>query len=866
MILPAGTKLGPYELVGVLGAGGMGEVYRARDTRLGRDVAVKVLPRELASDPERLRRFDLEARAIGALSHPNILSVHDFGNADGIVYLVTELLEGETLRERLSGTALPARKAIDYAIQIAEGLAAAHAAQIVHRDLKPENLFVTRDGRVKILDFGLAKLAPVPSLETTASVDATRAFGTMPGAVLGTIGYLSPEQVRGEPADHRSDIFSFGAILYEMLTGRRAFRGPTQVETMTAILRHEPEEIAASGHDVDPGVDRIVRRCLEKSPDERFQSARDLAFNLGELASLSEAGTRSGASRRRLPPRRRAWATAALATTLAVAAAAIGFLLGHRERDPGEIDYRQLTFRRGTITAARFAPDGGAVVYSALWDGAPSQVFSTSPGNPESRPLGLEGAGLLGISAAGEMAVSLRMGPPVNGFERIGTLARLPLATSTAPRELMEQVRWADWDPQGTELAVVRFADGRSRLEYPPGKTILETPSWISHPRVSPDGRRVAFLEHPQQGDDRGFVAVVDRDGNARRIGEAWSTLWGLAWRPDGQEIWFAGGPEAALAVRRLYAVTLDGAFRLLAISPGELTLHDISASGDVLVSVEDRRRSLIGLPSGATEELNLTWLDRSIADDLSPDGKLLLFHEGGKAGAVVGSLYLRTLDGSPAVRLAEGYGVKLSPDLKWVLTFIPTDPRQWRLVPTGAGSPVPLDLKQFEAATVQVVGFAADSRRLLVWGAAGGEAQRLWVFDPDAGERSPLGPAAAFPRGVSHDGRHVACLDEHGRAWLVSVDAGEQRPIAGLAPGEQLAGLSADARTAYVAERSDRDAVIYRVDIESGTRERLRTLAPPNQAGLAGVFNVLVTPDGEHYVYGYTQQLSELYLARGIR
>jgi hypothetical protein len=346
------------------------------------------------------------------------------------------------------------------------------------------------------------------------------------------------------------------------------------------------------------------------------------------------------------------------------------------------------------------------------------------------------------------MAVSLRMGPPVNGFERVGTLSRLPLATSTAPRELMEQVRWADWDPRGAEIAVVHFANGKSRLDYPLGKTIFETTSWISHPRVSPDGRRVAFLEHPQQGDDRGFVAVVDRDGSFRRIGEAWSTLWGLAWRPDGQEIWFAGGPEAALSVRRLYAVTLGGALRLLAISPGELTLHDISASGDVLVSVEDRRRSLIGLPSGASTEIELSWLDRSIADDLSPDGKLLLFHEGGKAGAVVGSLYLRTLDGSPAVQLAEGYGVKLSPDLKWVLTFIPADPRQWRLVPTGAGSPVPLVLKQFDAATVQAAGFAPDSRRLIVWGAAGDEARRFWIFDPGSGECSPPGAGPRVPEG----------------------------------------------------------------------------------------------------------------------
>ncbi len=860
-------KLGPYELIDLLGAGGMGEVYRARDTRLGREVAVKVLPRELASDPERLRRFELEARAIGALNHPNILSVHDLGNADGVVYLVMELLDGETLRERLSGMALPVRKAVDYATQIAEGLAAAHAAHIVHRDLKPENLFVTKDGRIKILDFGLAKLTPLPSLETTDTVDATRGFGTTPGVVLGTIGYLSPEQVRGEPADHRSDIFSFGAILYEMLTGRRAFRGPTQVETMTAILRHEPEEVSASGHDVDPGIERVVRRCLEKSPEERFQSARDLAFNLGELASLSESGVRPSPTRSRVSSRRQTWVIAALGAVLAVASGAIGFLLGGRGQDGVEIDYRQLTFRRGTITAARFAPDGGTVVYSAIWDGGASEVYTTSPGNPESRPLGLEGAGLLGISPSGEMAVSLRLGPPINGFERVGTLANLPLATSTAPRELIERVRWADWDPRGSDLAVVRLEDGRSRLDFPAGKTILETPSWISHPRVSPDGQRVAFLEHPQFGDDRGFVAVVDRSGDYRRIGGIWSTIWGLAWHPDGKEIWFTGGPEDALAVRRLYAVTLDGTPRLLAISPGELTLHDVSASGDVLLSVEDRRRSLIGFPKGASHERNLTWLDRSIADDLSPGGDLLLFHEGGKAGAVVGSLYIRALDGSPAVRLAEGYGIRFSPDLKWVVSFIPTVPRQWRLVPTGAGSPRPLDLRAFASETVQVLGFAPDSRRLLVWGTTkDGNVRRIYVLDPDTGEYTPLSSAPDFPRGGSDDGRWVVANDEEGHPWLIPVDGDARRPIAGLEADDQIAGLSADARTVYLAKRSDRQAEVYRLDVETGAREPLYTLSPPGQEGLAGVGNVLVTPDGQHYVYGYTQQLSELYLARGIR
>ena len=284
MPLTAGARLGQYEIVSLIGAGGMGEVYRARDTRLARDVALKVLPESFSADADRLRRFEQEACAAGALNHPNVLVVHDFGSHGGAPFLVSELLEGTTLREHLSGP-LPVRKAIDYAVQIAAGLAAAHERGIVHRDLKPENLFVTRDGRVKILDFGLAKLVEPPD---TADAAFTRAANTNPGVVVGTAGYMAPEQVRGERIDHRSDIFSFGSVLYEMLYGTRPFNRASAVETLHAILKDDPPDLAASGN-VPPALDRIVRHCLEKDADQRFQSARDVAFALGGIASLSTA-------------------------------------------------------------------------------------------------------------------------------------------------------------------------------------------------------------------------------------------------------------------------------------------------------------------------------------------------------------------------------------------------------------------------------------------------------------------------------------------------------------------------------------------------------------------------------------------------
>jgi serine/threonine protein kinase len=861
MSLDPGTRLGPYEIVAQIGAGGMGEVYRARDSRLGRDVAVKVLPTDLATDAERLRRFEQEARAVGALNHPNILSVFDLGDSDGVRFIVTELLEGETLRERMGDAAVPARKATDYAIQIAEGLAAASASGIVHRDLKPENLFVTRDGRVKILDFGLAKQA-APRLDdaTRTSAGLGQPTATTPGTVMGTVAYLSPEQVRGEPADHRSDIFALGAILYEMLKGERPFRAETSVETMTAILRTEPEELTRSVADLSPGLERIVRHCLEKSPDERFQSARDLAFHLGELSTLSSGGLQSVQASPK-PKNRRALLAAVAAAAVALV---VGYLAGTWNEPTGsDVDYRQMTFRRGTITGARFSPDGGTVIYSAVWEGEPSDVFTTSPDNPESRALGLGSTGLMGISSTGEMAVALDH-DLVDSFDRAGTLAHLPLATSTAPRELLENVRWADWSPDGAELAVVRH-DGRIRvLEYPIGTRLHETGGWISHPRISPDGDTVAFIEHPQVGDDRGFVAVVDRSDNHRRIGADWSTIWGLAWRPDGKEIWITAGPAAMLAVRGLYGMSLNGETRVLAVGPGEMTLHDVSRAGDVLVTVEDRRRNMVGLPPGAEQEGSLTWLDRSIPIALSADGNVLLFHEGGKAGGAQGSVYLRKLDGSPAVRLSDGYARAFSPDERWVLAVIPTT-RDFHLIPSGAGTLRPIEFQHWSRESVFVEGMLADNRRVAVIVRDRDRPPTMHAVDLEAGTEERITPEGMRPVFLSRSGELVVTRNDEGW-WILPVEGAAPSPIPGIEPGEFPIALTADGTAVYVQRPEGVTALIFRVEADSGARELIHELRPPNLSGTTGVDIVLITSDGRNYVYGYTQQLSELYLVRGVR
>ncbi|HMC29652.1 MAG TPA: protein kinase, partial [Candidatus Angelobacter sp.] len=494
-MLSAGTKLGPYEIAAAIGAGGMGEVYRARDTRLGRDVAVKVLPAALSSDADRLRRFEQEARATATLNHPNILAVFDIGSSSGAPFVVSELLEGSTLRERLRGGALPVRKAIEIAVQIAHGLAAAHEKGILHRDLKPENLFLTRDGRAKILDFGLAKLTePESRMQSMATAES----GTDAGTVLGTLGYMSPEQVRGLAVDSRSDIFSFGAILYEMLSGKRAFHGATSADTISAILKEDPPDLVETNRNVSPALERIVRHCLEKNPEQRFHSASDLAFDLESVSATS--GTAIAQSKASKPAR--SLRAPALATLFFFALAA-AFLLGRRAwqgNSHAVPQIQQLTFRRGTVLSARFAPDGRTVVYSAAWEGNPAEIFSTSAQSPESRSTDIKDASLLAISSTGQVAINQR--PRIAGpFARLGTLAVVPL-TGGAPRALLDSVEGADFSPDGGQLAVIQYANGLFSVQYPVGKVLFSAPYWLSHVRVSPDGRRVAFISHPFGGDE----------------------------------------------------------------------------------------------------------------------------------------------------------------------------------------------------------------------------------------------------------------------------------------------------------------------------------------------------------------------------
>ena len=859
MPLTSGTKLGPYEIQSPLGAGGMGEVYRARDARLNRDVAIKILPASFSADPERLQRFAQESRAAAALNHPNILSIFDIGE-DGeknrAPYVVSELLEGETLRDRLRNGALPTRKAIEYAVHIASGLAAAHDKGIVHRDLKPENIFITSDGRVKILDFGLAKLTRP---EEDRSGDApTLQVGTEAGAVMGTAGYMSPEQVRAKPTDARSDIFSFGAVLYEMLSGKRAFHGDSSVDTMSAILKEDPPDLSETNRNVSPALERIVRHCLEKNPAERFQSARDVAFNLEALTDIS---TTSRGGLRALPQEEksaRRWLIPAVAVVLLLASWAAIYRIARGGARPANPTFHEITFRNGTVWDARFAPDGQTVIFGAAWDGRPQEIFSTRFDSSDSRSLGLPPSQILSISSQGEMAVALH--PVVTGpFVQAGTLARVPLAGG-APREMLEDILWADWTPDGQSLAVIRgVSAGHSSLEFPAGNKIYEPIGWASHVRFSPGGDFLAIADHVPGGDD-GRVVILDSHGNRKASSSYYSSVEGLAWPPNGKEVWFSAVPAGS--ARAIYALDFSGKERLIYRSPGGLTIHDISRTGLVLLTADKMRLTLSALPPGETRERSLSWFDWSLLLDMSADGKTILFSETGEAAAANYSIYLRKTDGSPAVRLGEGGFGALSPDGQWAASLVGS-PARLALLPTGVG-----DLRKLTDDKIDHynVFWTPDSKSIGFTTAEPGHGPRSYLLDIQGGAPRPVAPEGVTVTGISPDGKSLLAVDAQHQRWLYPTAGGQPQKLSlVLGPSERIMGFFPDGKSLRL-RTSTVPSQITRVDIATGRRELVQEIAPADPSGVMSLPVIKFSADGKSYAYSTGRLLSDLYVVDGLK
>jgi len=804
----------------------LGEVYRARDPRIGRDVAIKILPRSVATNPDQLRRFEQEARATGTLNHPNLLVLFDLGTHDGGPFIVSELLEGTTLRAVLTGGRLPLRKTLDYSVQIANGLAAAHEKGVVHRDLKPENIFITGDDRVKLLDFGLAKLIRSETEEVSRA--RTERHGTSPGVVVGTVGYMSPEQIRGASVDHRSDIFSFSIVLYEMLSGVQPFRRDSSVETMNAILHDDAPAI--SEESIPPVVIRLLEHAMEKNPARRFESMKDVAFALDAISSSGE----SASVRSRAKPRK-----------------------GKTERSK-EVAYSRITFRRGFIMTARFAPDG-SIIYGAAWEDKPLEVFTSHLTSPESRPLRLSDCDVLDISPTAELALSLGR-KYIAGWITTGTLARMPLGGG-APRVVCEDVQDAAFMPDGKELVITRNVGGLFRIESPIGNVLYETSRWISDVHPSPVGDRFGFLDHPIWGDNGAAVVVIDRQGKELiRSRQVWNATSGVAWTPKGDEIWVAA--TAGGSGRDLISITMSGREKLILPATGHVTLHDISTDGRVLVGFDKGGRETVAGHPGQTQERNLSWFDWTWLSDISNDGKFVLLAEQADAVRGKNTLYVRPADGSPATHIGEGHarGKPFSSDGKWIAA---ETQRGFELVPVGAGQPRTIPMQLEKVLSWQLF---PDNRRLLALGNESGQPMHLYEVDIETGTPRRISSVVVdWPALLSNSGRHAAAMGPDDRVLLFPISGGDPQPVSTCDPGDIPVGWTLDDRALWVYRRGRISITFERVAIDGSDRTVWHTIRPADPAGILDIMPVQITPDGATYAYSYRRFLSDLWVVTGL-
>jgi hypothetical protein len=908
MPLAPRTRLGRYEIVSLLGAGGMGQVWKARDTRLDRMVAVKVLPDHLARHEDSLARFEREAKAVAALNHPNITAIFDVGHTGDTAYAVMELLEGISLRDRLYDGPLPMRQAVELAIQMAAGLAAAHAKGVIHRDIKPANLWITTDGRMKILDFGLAKQVEPPrgpsqSFLSTQALGPDEQARTEKGMVLGTMGYMSPEQVRGEPADARSDVFSFGAVLFEMLTGRKAFTRESHSETVAAILRDDPPEPSeASGRVLPVGLQRIIAHCLEKLPARRFQAAEDLAFALENLASGTDETVRTAPLAPGPAPRdasRRWGMILAGGAVLALLGAGLLWGLG-REARPLPT-FRRLTFVPGTIESARFGSDGRTVYFSERVAAAKPGLFVLDPRSSGSKDLGIQDALLLGVSGTDELAF-LRSPRLVAGFTYGGTLVRAP-GGGGAAREVQRDVIEAVWD--GAGLATLWKDDGSElHLEFPAGRKALVCNSntrTLSRLSLSRDGQRLALVD----GDYvKGAAELVlyDRAGVRsvvfRKEGDgSGATITGMAWGP-GDTLWFS---ELQGDQTTLWSLAPGKPGRALLRTQGALQLLDVSAEGRVLLAQHQVRRVVLVQRAGETQPRDLSILSSTQALGLSSAGPHLLLVESPvmDGGTSQDRSYLRGLDGTPPLALGRGVAKSISADGRWV--NIDTGPQElkdidpaWILaykeaglpaaqladpkargryvlfVPTGLERPFAMALPEGFSSTGNVAHLLPDGQRMVANLAKDG--QEHWVLLDRRGGApriiTPEGMGIAFASiaPLSPDGSRFLAGD--GRDWFVlSMEGGAPRRIEGLLPRERVLGWAAGGEAVFVRpELSVLPVAITRLDLASGRRTPVLAFTPPDPAGHLQTRGVFMTPDARAFAFTCEKKLSELYLVEGLK
>lgn len=842
-----GTTLSHYRILEKLGAGGMGEVFLAEDTTLDRRVAIKVLPDVFAGDPERLARFEREAKLLASLNHPNIASIYGLGQADGKRFIVMELAEGETLAKRISRGPRPVDQTLAICRQIAEGLESAHEKGIIHRDLKPSNVMISDDGKVKILDFGLAKVfqtetaAPDVTQSPTISEAATRA-----GVILGTAAYMSPEQAKGKPVDTRTDIWAFGCVLFECLVGEKAFVGQTITEVVASILKVEPDWNLLPT-ETPRAVRTLLRRCLQKDPARRLRHIGDASIEIEE--ALAQPADRTEKVRK-------TWFVPVLLSAATVLLLVAGLLMGRLTTPPSvPPQYHQLTFAGERLSSARFAPDQRTVVYSsARAGGIASELFSVAPHSVASSSLGLKDTDVAAISPAGEMLV-IQQCRQLFGFASVGVLARAPL-TGAAPRPILSDVQDADWGP-GNQIAVSRFVSGRYRLEYPAGHVLYESSGYVSHVRVSSKGDLVAFADHPVLGDNGGTIAIVDSSGRKRVLSTPQVAIPGLAWAPSGKEVWFSGS-AVGVAVS-LKSVDLSGHERVVARGPGNMVICDVSSDGHALLIHESGRLVAMALGPGQTQEHDLTVVDFTVVNAISPDGRLALLEEEGTGSSPNYDIYLRPTDGSAPVRLGEGHGYDFSPDMKWVLASVRG---QLFLVPVGPGEPQQITHDSIDHAEAR---FLPGGKGVVFTGVEPGHKPRIYTQTIGAGTPRAISPEGVRGKVPTADGRFVFGFSDV--VALYPVDGqGAPRALHGMYPGDHIAAIPADGRSVLVASSAIISLDVFRVDLASSRRELVKKIRPADPAGLFMQPNGSFTPDGKYYAYFFALGLSELYAVDGLR
>jgi len=870
MIFSPGVSFGGYKILAPLGSGGMGEVYRARDTRLGRDVALKVLREEDAEDTELRIRFEQEARAASALNHPNIVVVYEAGEAPvpgrarPLHYLAMELIDGKPLDDSLEGEPMPLRRFLDLATQLTDGLARAHESGIVHRDLKPSNIFITSEGRVKILDFGLATLRAVSAADTQSSTTLEGRL-TSPGVAVGTLGYMSPEQARGETPAAASDQFSLGCLFYEMLTGRRAFGGSSAAETFSAILRDDPIPVDEINPAVPAPLRWIVERCLSKDPRGRYVSTRDLARDLQTLKDHSAAiSLRTLTAAAPVEPRRRVLPLAAIAV-LAVALGAGGaLLLSRRFGATVQPEFRRITFRRGVVSRALFAPNG-SILYTASWEGEPARSYLALPESSGiDRLLESDVQFPLAFSEDGSQVLVL-VGVSRLSVTESGTLAWWP-ALGGRPRRILDDAGWADFAPKGRFLVVVRDlgADRVLELRSAEGalqRTLFRTSGSIWFARVSPDEKQVAFMHYPFRLDSTGEVQVAAIDGSGSKpVTQRFEQCQGLDWDAKTGEIWFTASIGTANASSTLWTIELSGKPRSRYVLPDFFRLQSVSAGGDHFLLTSERERVNLTVRRGRENPRDFSWLGWTLARDISPDGKTVLFYDQGPTEKTSG-IWIRTLAGGDAIRLGEGYPGKFSPDGRWVVgvTRPLFGPPELVLIPVEAGRTRRLSLG---GSHVSAPSYAGPSTLLFVRTEKG--ASEVWRIETDGTGARALGAAGCNMPMASPSRASFVCVGGKGALFVNSMNDSSRRKLYELADG----GEFLYARWNGAGDRIfavTRDRRVLTLDSSTGSliREETIPLATPVQGRL---LDAAVDANAGVQAYSVIQKSADLYLASGIR